>query len=291
MPRSRERLIQPCLEARERRQLLATFTVTNTNHSGLGSLRMAIEDANANGGADSIDFNIPGFGPHTISPTAALPPITDPVTIDGYTEPGTSANSNPDGNNAVLLIELDGSAAGGSAQGLFLNNVSGCTIRGLVINRFAQNGIYILGGSGHLIEGNFIGPGPNGTVAFPNAFNGVDVSGATGVTVGGASAASRNLLSGNGDNGVYLEFGATGNTVLGNYIGTNRHGTGDLGNGNNGIAIETGANTNTVGGATPARRTSFRATATTAYSSGAATSLAMSCRETISAPIFSGPWP
>ena len=47
----------------------ATFTVTNTNDSGAGSLRQAILDANASAGADLIDFSIPGAGVHTIAPT------------------------------------------------------------------------------------------------------------------------------------------------------------------------------------------------------------------------------
>src|SRR6476660_3159381 len=61
----------------------ASFTVTNTNDSGAGSLRQAMLDANASSGADIISFNISGAGIHTISPTSALPTITDPVVIDG----------------------------------------------------------------------------------------------------------------------------------------------------------------------------------------------------------------
>src|SRR5580765_1467198 len=85
----------------------ATFTVTNTNNSGAGSLRQAILDADANPGLDLVSFNIPGGGVHTISVTSGLPSITDPVTIDGYTQPGSSANTLVAGDNAVLLIEID----------------------------------------------------------------------------------------------------------------------------------------------------------------------------------------
>jgi hypothetical protein len=46
----------------------ATFTVTNTNDSGTGSLRQAILDANSSGDADTIEFAIPGDGPFTIAP-------------------------------------------------------------------------------------------------------------------------------------------------------------------------------------------------------------------------------
>ncbi len=66
--------------------------VTTTDDSGPGSLRQAILDANANPGTDTITFNIPGAGPHTIAPLTALPEITDPVIIDGTTQPGASCD-------------------------------------------------------------------------------------------------------------------------------------------------------------------------------------------------------
>ena len=84
-----------------------TFTVVNTNDSGAGSLGQAILDANANAGADTISFNIPSSDPNcsatthvcTIRPASELPHITDPVIIDGYTQPGTSRNTLSDGDN------------------------------------------------------------------------------------------------------------------------------------------------------------------------------------------------
>src|SRR5215470_14040387 len=82
----------------------ATFTVTNTDDSGQGSLRQAILDANATPGLDTIAFNIPGAGVHTITPVTSLDPILDPVLIDGYSQPGSSLNTDPSGTNAVLLI-------------------------------------------------------------------------------------------------------------------------------------------------------------------------------------------
>ncbi len=96
----------------------ALLVVTNTSDSGPGSLRQAILNANANPGVDTIDFAIPGTGVHTISPASALPTITDPVVIDGYTQPGASPNTLANGDNAVLLIELDGSNAGAGSPGL-----------------------------------------------------------------------------------------------------------------------------------------------------------------------------
>src|SRR5688572_2291603 len=84
----------------------STFTVTNTNDTGAGSLRQAILDANANSGLDTVAFNIPGSGVRTISPASPLPTITDPMIIDGYTQPGATPNTQQQGNNAVLLLEL-----------------------------------------------------------------------------------------------------------------------------------------------------------------------------------------
>src|SRR6266511_3479784 len=136
----------------------ATFTVTNTNDSGPGSLRQAILDANAAPGADTIAFNIPEAGVHTISPLSPLPALTDDagVTIDGYTQPGSSANTLPIGNDAVLTIEIDGTAAGGFVNGLRVQGTN-ATVRGLVINRFALSGILIASGYGHHVGGCFLG--------------------------------------------------------------------------------------------------------------------------------------
>src|SRR5262245_27768694 len=92
------RHFRPRLESLEDRLAPATFTVVNTNDTGAGSLRQAILDANAQanvGGPDRVEFNIPGSGVHTITPLSALPDITDPGTIDGYTQPGAVMNTDP----------------------------------------------------------------------------------------------------------------------------------------------------------------------------------------------------
>ncbi|MGH9939103.1 MAG: FG-GAP repeat domain-containing protein, partial [Blastocatellia bacterium] len=98
----------------------ATFTVTNTNDAGAGSLRQAILDANANPGADTIAFNISG-GNLTITPATPLPLITDAVTIDGTTQPGFAGKP---------LVALSGSEGG---SGLFLEG-GASVVRGLIIN-------------------------------------------------------------------------------------------------------------------------------------------------------------
>src|SRR4051812_43367732 len=82
------RNVRPRLEALEGRQLLATFTVTNVDDSGTGSLRDAIAQANAASGLDTIAFDVPGAGAHTITPTSPPPDVTDPAIIDASTQPG-----------------------------------------------------------------------------------------------------------------------------------------------------------------------------------------------------------
>src|SRR5689334_2515764 len=63
----------------------ATFTVTNINDSGPGSLRQAILDANVAGG--TVAFNIPN-APRTIALSSGLPLAEAGVIIDGTTQPG-----------------------------------------------------------------------------------------------------------------------------------------------------------------------------------------------------------
>src|SRR5438309_10287292 len=105
-PRPQSRRVTPRLEALEDRHLLATFTVVNTlDNSNPGSLRRAILDANATTGLDTIAFSI-GSGTKTIALTSALPPVTDPVVIDGTTQPGFAGDP---------LIVVSGTGAGATA--------------------------------------------------------------------------------------------------------------------------------------------------------------------------------
>src|SRR5207247_948581 len=141
--------------------------------------------ANAVAGSDSITFNISGAGGHVISLTSALPQITSPVTINGYSQPGASANTNPtsQGLNAQIRIVLDGFSAGTSAGGLRIGaGGAGSTITGLLIRNFAFDGILLQSGSNH-VEGNEIANNLDG-VAITN--NG------SANTIGGTSAGARN---------------------------------------------------------------------------------------------------
>jgi hypothetical protein len=222
-----------------------TFTVTNSNDVGAGSLRQAILDANANDGADEIGFNIPGGGVKTISPVSALPEITGAVTIDGYTQPGSRPNSRAKGGlDAVLLVEISGTR---STLEIEASNV---VVRGLVVNRASGSGISIRSGSGSRIEGNFVGTDPSGTLDRGNSSFGVQIDGGGNHKIGGASPAARNLISGNNALAVELSDNSAGaNRVQGNLIGVQRDGFSFLGGTELGIYID--APNNTVGGTKP----------------------------------------
>jgi CSLREA domain-containing protein len=192
------------------------------------TLRAAIQEANNTAGADRIEFSIGGSaGVKTIRPDSDLPNVTEALFIDGYSQPGARRNTQQIGNNAVLRIQLDGTNA--DLLGLRIE-ASNCTVRGLVINRFA-GGIALFGNSNR-VAGNFIGTNAGGTQDLGNFFEGVGSSGANN-TIGGTAPAARNLISGNGEVG--FETSGTGDQVLGNYIGTDRSGTQSLGNDQGGV--------------------------------------------------------
>ena len=232
-----------------------TFTVTNTNDSGAGSLRQAMLDANANPGDDVITFNIPGGGVQTITPASALPGATE-VTIDGYTQPGSSANTNaPDqGTNAVIVIEIDGTNTGitqGSAV-FIIGPPGGTTIRGLAINR-GHDGILIDGAPDVKVEGCFIGTDPTGEVPVGNADAGILVDTAANATIGGATPAARNVISVNALDGILIRAGS-GHVVEGNLMGTNAAGTAALPGTQTGVEVVLSASDVRIGGTTAAER-------------------------------------
>jgi hypothetical protein len=215
------------------------FTVTNTNDSGVGSFRQAVSDANATPATDTIAFNISGSGPHTIQPSSLLPIISEPVVIDGTTDPDFAV---------IPVIELDGSNAG-NTDGLWIS-AGNSTVKGLVINRFQRNGILIDTNSGNTVIGNFIGMNVTGTALFPNGEDGVRVVNSSNNIIGGLTIVERNIISGNEAHGInFFGSGSSGNRVEGNYIGIDITGTIDFGNAQDGVRFD-GAPDNFVGGLT-----------------------------------------
>ena len=255
--------------------IVSPFTVNSADDVDDGtcdathcSLREAIDAANANAGTDTIAFAIPaatdpgcnaGTGVCTIQPTSALPTITDPVVIDGYTQPGASQNTNSVasglGLNTVLKIELDGTNAGAGVDGLRIAAGSS-TVRGLVINQFSGDfghGIELVANDGNVVEGNFLGTNVSGTTSLGNGRSGVNISGSSQENaIGGSAAGARNVISGNGV-GVWITSGG-GNRVLGNFIGTDASGTADLGNTWDGVILDGSTAGNAIGGSTAGAR-------------------------------------
>jgi len=227
----------------------AVFKVLNTNSFGSDSLDSAIDEANTTPGPDTIIFDIPATGVQTINLTSDLPTITDPVIINGYSQPGAKANTKANGTDAVLLIQINGAGAGSTAKGLQIT-APNCVIRGLVINRFAVDGIRIsgVGATGNKIQGCYIGTNVVGMGGLPNGDDGVQVeNGASNNTIGGTTPATRNVISGNTGDGVQLgDPGTNGNLVAGNYIGVTAPGTGALGN-EDGVVCKDGASLNRIG--------------------------------------------
>ncbi len=233
----------------------ATFTVTNSSDSGAGSLRQAILDANANFGDDVIAFNIPGTGVHTITLASPLPAIAHPVTIDGYSQPGSSANTHPEGggNDAVLTIEIDGTGAGASPC-LTVNagnsNILAMIVDGLVVNRCPTAAIRVgTGGDGALVAGNFIGTDPTGSFRPGVQGIGIDIEGAVGVSVSG------NVVSGNDVGGVVLgdDSASLDAVIVGNLIGPMANGMSPIPNQQEGVLIGVSSGAR-IGGSTSAER-------------------------------------
>ncbi|OPL17754.1 MAG: hypothetical protein AVO35_08825 [Candidatus Aegiribacteria sp. MLS_C] len=212
-----------------------TFTVTGTWNSGPGSLRQAILDANGSTGPDSILFDIPGTGPHTISPTSWLPAFTGRIVIDGYSQPGAARAT--DSTAAVLMIELNGSLAGSGVGGLyFFTDSDSSRVSGLAVNGFDRVGIYLLNSFGTRIDGNYIGLDIIGSTAVPNQDSGVQVqqTSSNGVIIGGTTPGERNVISGNEGDGISL-VNCDSCVVTGNFIGTDASGTAAVPNGGCGI--------------------------------------------------------
>jgi len=215
-------------------QAAAVFRVTNTNDSGDGSLRKAIQDANANPGADSIEFNIQGTPPFTITPASApLPFITDPVTIDGTTQPGFAGKPIVELNGEMApSILVDEGFQTRVRAGLYIT-AGNSRVRGLVINRFAQRpddpkdqlffgeAIALRLNGSNIVEGNFIGTNVSGKSARRNDTGVFIADSSNNNLVGGTTANARNLITGNRDFNVGIFRESRSTQVQGNFIGTN----------------------------------------------------------------------
>ena len=150
-----------------------------------------------------------------------------------------------------------GVTAGGTARkangtGIEIRNgARGNALVGNVISGNSGIGVLITGSgtTGNMLTGSAIGTDASGLYTLPNAFGVLVTNGARGNTIGGATAAARNVISGNNDTGVVLSGpGTSTNVVAGNSIGTDLTGTLPSGNMFRGVFVDNGASNNTVAG-------------------------------------------
>ncbi len=218
----------------------STFTVTNTNDAGLGSLRRAIEYSNFSASDDVIHFNIPGAAPHAIHLNSELPAIHHSLTINGSSQP-------PNGfTGSGPTIEMDG--GNNTFQGLDVDyddinyhfSVFGLYIHGFNLGIRANNGggatgTFNLGSNQYrrnIISGNNMGAlVVNDSIIVRNTWVGTDTSGLAdqgnvyyGLSlIGGPCILQNNLISGNDSLGVHI---ASSNiTATGNIIGADKSGS------------------------------------------------------------------
>jgi hypothetical protein len=210
---SASRRARPRLEALENRCVPATFTVVNTLASGPGSLAQAIADSNQTPGANLIQFDIADAGQQTIRLPVYLPRITNSVTIDGFSQPGSSPSTLAQGDNAVTNIVLDGE---GTASGLVVE-AADVTVQGLTIQNFAFTAITSYAAN-TVIQGNFILNNKEGVVV-----------GGLNALVGGTTPDARNVISANQEDGILVwncdNSASLYATIENNFIGTDATGT------------------------------------------------------------------
>ena len=200
----------------------ATFTVSNLNDGGTGSVADAINASNSSPGADSIHFSVAGV----INLNGQLPPLLDEVVIDGTTAPGYV----PCGAPVVAFNYVGGAGAHGL---LILAGGAGSTILALNIRNFTAAGISSENSANITIKSCYIGTDFTGNAVASNQL-GIFLLGSPDCVVGGDSC-ERNVVSGNAANGIAMELGSHRTVVAGNYVGLGADGVTRLGNGLEGI--------------------------------------------------------
>ncbi len=164
---------------------------------------------------------------------------------------GNLVQGNLLGTDATGLVAL-----GNKDRGVAILDGSGNIIGGVtvaarnLISGNLQSGLLIDGLSTNtLVQGNYIGTDITGMLGLGNGIDGVEIRSARDNTIGGSVQGAGNLISGNQQSGVSIfETPASGNSVLGNLIGTKAGGTGALGNRQYGVFVFYSAANNVIGG-------------------------------------------
>ena len=197
------------------------------------------------GGTDADDGNlISGNGDDGVS-------IGDTNTSGNLVE-GNLIGTTPDGL-AALANEGYGIRVGNGASS---NLIGGDTPAARnIISGNDEDGVHIEdpGTSANQVFGNYVGVNINGTAALPNVWSGVAVvGGASANFVGSPNPATRNIISGNDDVGMYIyDPGTVSNLIQGNYIGTDVSGLNAISNLAQGLTLFNSSQNNLIGGSTP----------------------------------------
>ena len=261
-PRYQYRLGNLCLSPGDRAALAylygppavpLTNIVTTTADVGPGSLRAAIYYATDHPGT-TVKFNLnsisdPGYsnGVFNIHLTGMLPPlVANGMVIDGSTQLGFTSKP---------LIVVDGSQiipeTFTSNSGLLIYSASN-QVKNISFSGFNWNGLTLAyaDATNNTIAGCWLGLGVGGSTAASNAYQGILFSqGASHNIIGGTNALARNVISGNGQYGLWMsDANTTGNIILGNYIGTDASGSNSVPNPLGGIGIFNNGTGHVIGG-------------------------------------------
>ncbi len=225
-----------------------TIGLNATGTTALGNSSSGIVIHNGGGAATN----------NTIGGTVAVARNVISGNVDGIVIRDSGTMGNQVQGNYIGTNAAGTAAVGGGTWGVLVttnasNNVIGGTAAGAgnVIVGHSQAGIGIgSGATGNVVQGNLIGLNAAGTAALGNTVGVLIQVSAVSNIVGGTTAASRNVISGNSQHGIRVnDVGSTGNQVRGNYIGTNAAGIAAIPNGT-GVRVES-APGNFIGGTAP----------------------------------------
>ncbi|HKW13963.1 MAG TPA: FlgD immunoglobulin-like domain containing protein [Candidatus Krumholzibacteria bacterium] len=196
--------------------------VTNTNDSGIGSMRQAITNANALPDMNAMLFFLGNAGPYNINPASPLPTITGPLWIDGFSQTGSIANTSQGGSTtAQLKVALNGASAGANANGLWFGSGSSGVVRGLAIGGFSGAAIRYESTS-LAVTGCYLGTDATGTATVPNGSYGIRAM-TGGMDIGGPLNEERVLISATA--GDAIDVMAGGCHILNAHLGYDANGS------------------------------------------------------------------
>jgi len=211
------------------------FSVINNNDTGVGSLRWAIESANADTSPPhTIVFSIAGDGPHVITTVTELPQVERETSIDASGEAIAGAPG----------VQLDGAGLTLGSGLNFSPLATGSSVSYLSITNFPSYGVFVQSGSTDIIN-NFLGVAPDGVTVGGNGSAGIRSTAKT-VYIG-RTVETGNVISGNLQYGILIGGTVTFTVIRNNLIGTTASGDSALPNGISGILVTTGYS-GTIGG-------------------------------------------